>query len=84
MKDKLKIIAFCILGPLTGFVLWVSAFWSHSIRKKFMYKECSINEATHFYITNWDKSPSIVEKISIPIYNKLGNLLILYVFYSFF
>jgi hypothetical protein len=79
-KNVYKLILFGFLGPLSLFSFWIAAYWSLEIRKKYIYSVCSIKEATHFFITNWDNSFSIVEKILIPLRNELNNQHNLYSF----
>lgn len=70
----MKFFIFFLLGPLTGFSFWIAAYWNIEIRKKYIFSECSIKEATHFFIINWDNSFSISNKILIPIKSSLGKI----------
>jgi hypothetical protein len=72
--NVLKAILFFFLGPLTGFSFWVAAYWSIELRKKYIYSECSIKDATHFFIINWDNSYSIAERIVIPLIEEISKL----------
>jgi len=52
-----------MLSILTLGLVWTIAFWVPRFKRKFLYRYCDLNSATHFLIYNWDHEWTIVEKI---------------------
>lgn len=61
-KVMWKFVLFIICCVLTVGFLWLFAYWYIEFERWFYYNYCAFDEATHFYVLNYDEVYTIVEK----------------------
>ena len=58
----LKVLPYLAFGLLTGGIGIMLCLWLPKLRKRMLFVECEIEQASYFFVKNWDQEYSIVRR----------------------